>query len=130
VILDESKNEYNASSPDELALVNAAKYFGVIFEKRDEDNNMIVRLKDGEVEKYKLLNTLEFTSSRKRMSVIIKDENDGRIRVLTKGADSVILPRLDTERSEFQDETNRFLEQYATEGLRTLVLAEKELEIS
>ena len=36
---------YNASSPDELALVNAAKFFGYNFKGRDEDNNMIVELK-------------------------------------------------------------------------------------
>jgi phospholipid-transporting ATPase len=33
---------YNASSPDELALVNASKFFGFDFKGRDEDNNMIV----------------------------------------------------------------------------------------
>jgi len=38
---------YNASSPDELALVNAAKFFGVSFAGRDDDNNMIIKRKDG-----------------------------------------------------------------------------------
>lgn len=33
---------YNASSPDELALTNAARHFGVIFENRDEDSNMVI----------------------------------------------------------------------------------------
>lgn len=36
--------QYNASSPDELALVNAAKYFGYNFIGRDEDNNMLVEV--------------------------------------------------------------------------------------
>ena len=36
-----------------------------------------------------ILNIIEFTSSRKRMSVIIRDP-DGKIKVLTKGADSVL----------------------------------------
>lgn len=35
---------------------------------------------------YKLLNLLEFNSSRKRMSVIVSDEN-GQIFLLCKGAD-------------------------------------------
>ena len=35
---------YNASSPDELALVNAAKYFGYYFKGRDDDNNMVVKM--------------------------------------------------------------------------------------
>ncbi len=42
IILDERSGKYNASSPDELALVNAAKFFGVEFKKRDEDNNMVI----------------------------------------------------------------------------------------
>ena len=40
-------------------------------------------------ESIEILNIIEFTSSRKRMSVIIR-EPDGRIKVLTKGADSVL----------------------------------------
>lgn len=42
IILDERTKKYNSSSPDELALVNAAKFFGVAFEKRDEENNMLI----------------------------------------------------------------------------------------
>lgn len=62
---------YNASSPDELALVMAAKFFGYAFVGRDEDSNMIIRLPNGKKSQYKLLNVLEFNSSRKRMSVIV-----------------------------------------------------------
>ena len=62
---------YNASSPDELALVNAAKFFDYTFKGRDEDNNIVVDVK-GKLRKYKLLNVIEFTSSRKRMTVIVR----------------------------------------------------------
>ena len=44
IILDERTQKYNASSPDELALVNAAKFFGAVFLKRDEENNMKITL--------------------------------------------------------------------------------------
>ena len=39
--------------------------------------------------KYKLHHTLEFSSDRKRMSVIVEDLNDGhpRLFLLSKGAD-------------------------------------------
>jgi phospholipid-transporting ATPase len=83
---------YNASSPDELALVSAARFFGYMFKGRDEDNNVMVEI-DGCIIKYKLLNLIEFNSTRKRMTVIVKTE-DGKIRVLCKGADSVIIERL------------------------------------
>ncbi len=72
IVIDERTGKYNASSPDELALVNAAKFFGAKFIKRDEDNNVIVNLL-GREHKYRLLNILEFTSARKRMSVIVED---------------------------------------------------------
>ena len=39
------KTNYNASSPDELALVNAARFFGVKFEDRDEENRMFINFK-------------------------------------------------------------------------------------
>jgi magnesium-transporting ATPase (P-type) len=47
-IIVEEKDEvlyYNASSPDELALTNAARYFGIKFLDRDEDMNMVVENK-------------------------------------------------------------------------------------
>lgn len=125
VIIDEKKGKYNASSPDELALVNAAKFFGVIFEKRDEDNNLIINCL-GKKLKYRLLNILEFTSARKRMSVIVED-SQGKLILLCKGADSLILPRLSKKKCKFADETLQYIEGYATEGLRTLLLSKREL---
>jgi len=72
IIVEEKEGEiiYNASSPDELALVNAAKYLRYTFKGRDEDNNIVVDIK-GQLKKYKLLNLIEFTSTRKRMTVIV-----------------------------------------------------------
>ena len=66
---------YNASSPDELALVNAAKFFGVQFLGRDEEGQMVVSRDDGTSQVFQLLHVLEFNSTRKRMSVILKDQN-------------------------------------------------------
>jgi phospholipid-transporting ATPase len=96
IIVDEKTGKYNASSPDELALVNAAKFFGYQFMAKDENGVISIRV-HGKERRYKLLNTLEFNSTRKRMSVVIEDlqspsssygHND--IYVLTKGADSII----------------------------------------
>ena len=44
-VVVEDKNgklSYNASSPDELALVNGAKYLGYNFKRRDEDDNVVI----------------------------------------------------------------------------------------
>lgn len=96
-IIVEKKNDilyYNASSPDELALSNAARHFGIVFEERDEDSNMIIRnIQTNETQKFELLNIIEFNSTRKRMSVIVKSP-EGKIVIMTKGADSIIIPRL------------------------------------
>ena len=61
---------------------------------KNEGNNVLKR----EL-KYKLLNTLEFNSTRKRMSVIVREpeEMGGRIVLMTKGADSIIAERLSKE---------------------------------
>ena len=83
---------YTSSSPDELALVNGAKCLGFEFLGRDDDNNIIVN--DHGVERtYEVLNIIEFTSDRKRMTVVLRDP-ERKIRVLCKGADSIIMERL------------------------------------
>ena len=72
IVLDEKKGTYNAASPDELALVNAAKQFGYEFVGQDPQDNLLIKeVKTGKTLKYKLLNVCEFNSTRKRMSVIV-----------------------------------------------------------
>ncbi|PVU96079.1 hypothetical protein BB561_001398 [Smittium simulii] len=83
-------------------------------------------------EEYIVLATLEFTSVRKRMSVIYKCP-DGRIILFCKGADSVILPRLvhSSESKSYSEWlhncADNSLRAFACEGLRTLVYAYCEL---
>jgi len=129
IIIDQKKGTYNASSPDELALVNAAKQFGYEFKDKDSDNNIVIRHKQtGEDISLKLLNVCEFTSTRKRMSCIFRDSR-GKIILMCKGADSVISERLSEESkdSELFATTNIAVEGFAREGLRTLYLAEREI---
>lgn len=91
---------------------------------RDEDNNIVINIDNHQV-KYKLLNLIEFTSTRKRMTVIVRTEQ-GRIKVLCKGADSIIIPRLN-HTTPFTKQTIHYLDGYSKEGLRTLLIAEKEV---
>ena len=62
---------YNAASPDELALVDGAKQQGFEFIGREPDNILVIKDSQGYTLKYKVLNVLEFNSTRKRMSVIV-----------------------------------------------------------
>ncbi|KAJ3397472.1 hypothetical protein HDV05_002927, partial [Chytridiales sp. JEL 0842] len=70
--------------------------------------------------------------NRKRMSAIYRYP-DGRIVLLCKGADSVILERLKEpsemtpEEIQVLDKTMEHLAEFASEGLRTLLYASKEL---
>lgn len=115
---------YNASSPDELALVNAARHFGFAFKERDDEGRMVCSSKiDGKDLKYELLNVIEFDSARKRMTVIVRNP-EGRVMVICKGADSIIEKRLRPGQDDMHI-TNKYLEEYANTGLRTLLVVYK-----
>jgi len=119
--------EYRAQSPDEAALVQAAADVGFVFLGRDRETLKLRTPFSKEVEKYELLNILEFTSARKRMSVVLKklDSEDGRLMLLTKGADNVIFERLKLGSDHLKETTEKQLDEFANNGLRTLTLAYK-----
>lgn len=71
---EDGKIVYNASSPDELALVNAARKLGItLVDRNNEDNTLTIDFL-GQLLTYSLLNIIEFNSNRKRMTVILRDE--------------------------------------------------------
>lgn len=111
---------YHAASPDERALVSGAANFGYVFNARTPSSVEISAL--GKIEHYEILNVLEFTSTRKRMSVIVRNSK-GEIKLYCKGADTVIYERLAQNGQAYRDITLRHLEDFATEGLRTLCCA-------
>ena len=118
---------YKAQSPDEEALVHAAAAVGYIFRGRDHDVLHLQTPFSDELEHYQLVNILEFTSTRKRMSVIVKklDDGDDRLFLLTKGADNVIYERLKPGGEDLKKTTEEHLDLFASQGLRTLTLAYK-----
>ncbi|XVE66170.1 hypothetical protein DITRI_Ditri08aG0058800 [Diplodiscus trichospermus] len=115
---------YKAQSQDEDALVNAAARLHMVYVNKNA-NTLEIRF-NGSVIQYEVLETLEFTSDRKRMSVVVKDCQNGKIILLSKGADEAILPY-----AYAGQQTRTFIEaveQYAQLGLRTLCLAWRELK--
>ena len=108
---DQTRDTYSAQSPDELALSNAAKAFGMRFRSRPNARSIIIE-QDLPVNpvsgagpasasaasgshlpqmlQYEVLEIIEFSSARKRMSVVVRDLKSGEIKVLTKGADDII----------------------------------------
>lgn len=89
IMLDQDGN-YLASSPDELSLLNAAKYMGVTMVKQSLQE-ITISFCNREQRNYKILFTIEFTSTRKRMTTVLKTP-EGKVLVLTKGADTICLP--------------------------------------
>ncbi|KAI8086490.1 uncharacterized protein BX664DRAFT_264529 [Halteromyces radiatus] len=114
---------YQASSPDEGALVKGASELGYVFHTRRP--NSVTTSSLGRDMEYQVLNICEFNSTRKRMSAIIRGP-DGKIKLYCKGADTVILERL-AESNPYVEATLVHLEDYATEGLRTLCIAMREI---
>lgn len=117
---------------DERALVQGASQYGFVFETRTPEYVTVNVL--GERERYEILNVLEFTSTRKRMSVIARGPN-GKLKLYCKGADTVIYERLGERHQHYRAATLRHLEEFATEGLRTLCCAvtdisEEEYDVS
>lgn len=122
---DPPQIEFKAQSPDEAALVATARDCGFTVLGRNGDD-LIVNVM-GEERTYTVLNTLEFNSTRKRMSAIVRMP-DGTIRLFCKGADSIIYSRLARgQQQELRKTTAGHLEMFAQEGLRTLCVAERVL---
>ncbi|KAK4346302.1 hypothetical protein RND71_032641 [Anisodus tanguticus] len=122
---------YEAESPDEAAFVIAARELGFQFFERTQSRITLHELdhRTGKMvdRSYQLLHVLEFSSSRKRMSVIVKNA-ENRLLLLCKGADSVMFERLSKDGWVFESIAREHLKQYAEAGLRTLVVACRELD--
>ncbi|KXT04328.1 hypothetical protein AC578_7971 [Pseudocercospora eumusae] len=122
---DPPRIEFKAQSPDEAALVATARDVGYTVIGRSNDGIILNIM--GKESEYQVLNILEFNSTRKRMSAIIRMPN-GKIILFCKGADSIIYSRLQRgEQPELRRTTAEHLEMFAREGLRTLCIAQREL---
>ncbi|KAL8170451.1 hypothetical protein V2J09_022255 [Rumex salicifolius] len=122
---------YEVESPDENAFLVAAREFGFEFYRRTQ-SSVFIRERYPNYEQpvereYRILNLLEFTSKRKRMSVIVRDE-EGQIFLFCKGADSIIFDRLSKNGKTYLEATTGHVNEYGDAGLRTLALSYKKLE--
>ncbi|KAF9481771.1 phospholipid-translocating P-type ATPase [Pholiota conissans] len=118
--------DYKAESPDEAALVSAAREAGFPFLGKSKDTLEIEVM--GQSEKYTFLKMLEFNSTRKRMSVVLRCP-DGRLILYCKGADSVIYERLSKDQDPvIKEKTSKDMEMFANNGLRTLCISYRYLE--
>ncbi|XP_066041794.1 phospholipid-transporting ATPase VD isoform X1 [Chamaea fasciata] len=125
---------YEAESPDEAALVHAARAYKCVLQSRTPDQVTVDFAGLGSL-KFQLLHILPFDSLRKRMSVVVRHPVSNKVVVYTKGADSVMMDLLrtasevHTNNSEIEENikerTQQHLDDYARRGLRTLCIAKK-----
>ncbi|KIH56217.1 phospholipid-translocating P-type ATPase, flippase, partial [Ancylostoma duodenale] len=111
---------YQCSSPDEGALVRGAAKLGFEFHTRQPQKVTVSVLGVDEV--LNVLDVIDFTSDRKRMSVVIRDPS-GAIKLYTKGADTMILERLVPGSENDINICHEHLEDFASFGYRTLCFA-------
>ena len=94
----ENQYFYRGPSPDEVTLVEFAKDLGFTFlSETDHSLSLEVRMPGQEQQNtlaYKLFRKVEFNSDRKRMSILVQDPIDQKVKLYVKGADSIILERL------------------------------------
>ncbi|PSN40754.1 putative phospholipid-transporting ATPase IIB [Blattella germanica] len=112
---------YQASSPDEVALVKWTEEVGLALIRRDLAS-MQLRTPSGVTYSYTIMQIFPFTSETKRMGIILKEEHTGEIVFYLKGADVVMSGIV-----QYNDWLEEECGNMAREGLRTLVVAKKTL---
>ena len=118
---DETKITYQASSPDEVALVKFAETLNMRLIHRTDSE---IKIKDSadNFEEFEILANFPFSSDTKRMGIVLKNKKHGHIIYYLKGAENVMMKFVKKEYVSYISEN---AENLATKGLRTLVLSQK-----
>lgn len=114
---------FQASSPDEIALVTTAEELHFSLSFRDQ-NKIVITIAEDKNDTYEILASFPFNSETKRMGIILRNNENHRIYFYVKGADSVMKNMVSSQQSHFIIEE---CDNLAREGLRTLVFARKSL---
>ena len=127
---DEGKEEYICVSPDSIELVKAAAAQGWKYEESgNPDIKLISKGYENNIKKvqYNKLQILEFSSDRKRETIIVKTP-EGKIILYCKGADSIIKERLSPHTNKnILAQCQEYVNEFSSQGLRTLFIAMKVL---
>jgi magnesium-transporting ATPase (P-type) len=117
------KEVLSGASLDEIAIVEMIQEIGSVVMTAKYRGRVLLRV-CGEEEKYEIVKVVEFNSERKRMTVVVRREQDKKLFAFIKGADIAIIPRLvDMARDK---QTIDQMDEFARRGLRTLAVAMKE----
>ena len=119
--------KFNAASPDEKALVEGVAAFGYSFYGKTSTSITIIT-NNNTKEVYDVLALIDFTSARKRMSILVRTPQ-GKLKLYIKGADNVIFERVGSGKVEqkYCSLTSEHLDRFARDGLRTLCLGMRDI---
>lgn len=122
---DEGKIEYQAASPDEVAIVKWTASVGLSLHKRDRKSMTLAHEATKSNLEYDILYVFPFNSDNKRMGIIVRDKTKDELWFMQKGADTV-MASIVQHNDWLEEETGNM----AREGLRTLVVGRKKLTAS
>jgi len=125
-INEEGEEEYISTSPDNVVLVKAAKSQGFHLTKSEIPSikKILLGESNNNIREIELLHLIEFTSERKRESVIIRDK--GIIKLFCKGADSIIKSRISPyNNKQILKQGQYYIDKFSKKGLRTLFISMK-----
>ena len=125
-INEEGEEEYIGVSPDNIELVKAAKYQGFHLTKSENTNikKILLGESDAKTREIEFLHLIEFTSERKRETVIVKDK--GIIKLFCKGADSIIKSRSHPNNNPLiLKQVEYYVNKFSKKGYRTLFVSMK-----
>ncbi|KAK7684500.1 hypothetical protein QCA50_012447 [Cerrena zonata] len=121
---DDGTVTYQASSPDEVAIVKWTESVGLTLTFRDR-TRIELQTPNGSRMNFEVLDIFPFTSESKRMGIVVRDTQTGEVTFLQKGAD-VVMAKIVQRNDWLEEETANM----AREGLRTLVMARRKLSAS
>ncbi len=120
-VMEDEEKTYQASSPDEVALVKFADSLNMVLTERSQ-TRIKIKNSDEEYEDYEILANFPFSSETKRMGILMKHLESGRIIFYLKGAEVVMEKKVLENSRAYLRET---CENLASTGLRTLVISQK-----
>ena len=120
--MEEGTIEYQAASPDEVAIVRYTHDMGLSLVKRDRTSISLLHSATGKMYEYDIFQVFPFNSDTKRMGIVAYDKVRDEIWFHEKGADTVMI-KIVGQNDWLEEETSNM----AREGLRTLVIGRKKI---
>jgi phospholipid-translocating ATPase len=120
-VFEDNQKIYQASSPDEVALVKFADGLNLVLNERSQTHVQIINA-NGVAENYEVLANFPFSSETKRMGILVKHIETNRLIFYLKGAEVVMESKVSENSRQYLQET---CENLASTGLRTLVISQR-----